>query len=64
MASLLTKDTRVINVHGAKGIGKTRMVLETVKYLWERCYYMAGMRMLDLKDVTDLWAACSKLEQV
>ncbi len=42
---------RLINIYGPEGIGKTRLMIETMTYLSERDFFKDGMVYIDLKDV-------------
>ena len=51
---LLRNDqSRILNLHGATGIGKTRVALELAHYITERDYFDDGVFYFDMKKMSE-----------
>ena len=52
MQELVKPQVRMVNYFGLEGIGKTRLLIETLQFLSERDVFKDGVFYIDLKDAT------------
>jgi|LauGreDrversion4_2_1035121.scaffolds.fasta_scaffold66366_2 hypothetical protein len=52
MQDIMNQNTRIVNVYGPEGIGKSRLVIEAANYMSEREFFKDGIFYIDLMDVS------------